>query len=224
MDTDRRGRRFHKSRRGRRGGIHRAPRVHTGFTNHTWQQETRFIGLTPGTRWPLVGQPGGETMMTTTITFDRIGRSSNVEPLILQGDPDAASIAEAVYKHASPCLRSRFVEVTINDQITPAKVHLDEGRAGTGTITIGDDQEEDQKPRCHACGAAMELRNPPGGWTPEQQFCGTWYDHPVTADPSLIGHASTVLHPSEELIQQIREQPASTSNSQAALAALGEGI
>jgi hypothetical protein len=33
----------------------------------------------------------------------------------------------------------------------------------------------DTRPECKSHGP-MELRNPPGGWTREQQFCGTWYD------------------------------------------------
>lgn len=52
-----------------------------------------------------------------------------------------------------------------------------------------------QRPTCHQHGL-MELRDPPGGWTREQQQCGVWYD---CADPRCH---SSVLYPSCALLAQ----------------------
>jgi hypothetical protein len=50
------------------------------------------------------------------------------------------------------------------------------------------------------CGAELEPRT--GYQTPEQKFCGDWYDHPQTSDMSMIGHVTTTLVPSKALIEQ----------------------
>lgn len=47
----------------------------------------------------------------------------------------------------------------------------------------------------------MELRDPPGGWTPEQRFCGIWYD--CRKGP---GHYASVLYQSPELVAFLAEQ------------------
>jgi hypothetical protein len=64
---------------------------------------------------------------------------------------------------------------------------------------------EAERPKCHLCGVYMELRDPPGGWTPEQRFCGIWYDHPPMRFGVPAGHAATILYPSKELITQNKE-------------------
>lgn len=59
-------------------------------------------------------------------------------------------------------------------------------------------------PRCTACGARLVLRNPPGGWTPEQRFCGTWYDHPPFGPADLpFGHTASALFESAALQAQL---------------------
>lgn len=70
------------------------------------------------------------------------------------------------------------------------------------------DREEDVIPetvnlKCQ-CGADMELRTPS---TPEQEFCGTWYDHPILSARSSVGHSATILRPSNALLDQIGGQP-----------------
>lgn len=56
-----------------------------------------------------------------------------------------------------------------------------------------------ERPKCTECGAYMEIRN---GQTPEQRFCGTWYEHPQMPG-AHIGHTSSVLYPSLQLITQL---------------------
>lgn len=59
------------------------------------------------------------------------------------------------------------------------------------------------RPSCSVCGVFLELRNPPGGYTPEQKFCGVWYDHPpVSLGQCSFGTAS-VLYVSGALKQQL---------------------
>jgi hypothetical protein len=48
-----------------------------------------------------------------------------------------------------------------------------------------------RRPTCRFHGT-MELRDPPGGWTREQQWCGVWYD--------CADCLSSVLLPSPELL------------------------
>lgn len=50
---------------------------------------------------------------TTTVTFDRVGRNHNVAPLVITDTDDWDEIADRVYDHVRPHLRSRNVEVVI---------------------------------------------------------------------------------------------------------------
>jgi hypothetical protein len=61
-----------------------------------------------------------------------------------------------------------------------------------------------KRPQCQ-CGAYMEIRQPYGGYTPEQKFCGVWYDHPAISSALSFGHTTTVLYPSAELLEQLGE-------------------
>ncbi len=63
-------------------------------------------------------------MKTYRVTFDRIGRNHDVAPLIAKAR-DAAELADRIYKHARPHLRSQDVDVF---------VELD---AGKGFIACG---------------------------------------------------------------------------------------
>lgn len=56
-----------------------------------------------------------------------------------------------------------------------------------------------ERPKCSGCGKYMEIRP---GHTPEQRFCGTWYEHPPMSG-SNIGHTSSVLYPSLQLAAQL---------------------
>jgi hypothetical protein len=54
-----------------------------------------------------------------------------------------------------------------------------------------------ERPRCPSNPDGhgyMELRDPPGGWTREQRWCGTWYD--------CRSCRSSTLYPSPELLAQ----------------------
>lgn len=51
----------------------------------------------------------------TTITFDRIGRNHNVDPLVITDTDDWDEIADRVYHYARPHLRSQDVEVVIQE-------------------------------------------------------------------------------------------------------------
>ncbi|WP_367139289.1 hypothetical protein [Saccharothrix sp. HUAS TT1] len=67
---------------------------------------------------------------------------------------------------------------------------------------------EQLPPWCRTCGARLELRDPPGGHTPEQQWCGIWYDHPpLPGLPAgqLVGHTGTALVMSAELQVHLEE-------------------
>lgn len=70
-----------------------------------------------------------------------------------------------------------------------------------GGITMNEIAE---RPRCE-CGVYLEIRKPHGGHTPEQKFCGVWYDHPASHESSSAGHTRTVLYPSEALLKQLGE-------------------
>lgn len=60
------------------------------------------------------------------------------------------------------------------------------------------------EPRCGLCGARLELRT---NVTAEQEFCGTWYDHPQRAG-WLVGHTTSVLVPSDALTASLEAQKA----------------
>lgn len=61
-----------------------------------------------------------------------------------------------------------------------------------------------EPPRCQLCEARLTVRNPPGGHTPEQRFCGIWYDHPPYRHDELpFGHTASVLFASPELLAQL---------------------
>jgi hypothetical protein len=53
----------------------------------------------------------------------------------------------------------------------------------------------ERRPACGACGVYLQYRP---GRTREQEWCGTWYDHPPIAG-GLVGHTASVLLPSQEL-------------------------
>lgn len=53
----------------------------------------------------------------------------------------------------------------------------------------------DVLPQCPQGHGQMVLRDPPGGHTPEQRWCGTWYDCP----PGQFHCRSSVLLPSPDL-------------------------
>lgn len=58
-----------------------------------------------------------------------------------------------------------------------------------------------EPPTCPSCGVAMAPR-PLAGQTPEQKWCGQWFDHPpIPGVPSgsLFGHPVSVLIESPEL-------------------------
>jgi hypothetical protein len=59
-----------------------------------------------------------------------------------------------------------------------------------------------ERPTCPATPAHgyLALRDPPGGWTPEQRWCGTWYD--------CTRCTSGVLYPSRALREQLAAQAA----------------
>jgi hypothetical protein len=68
------------------------------------------------------------------LTFDRIGRNHDVAPLDLDlDDPD--EIAEKVYRHARPHLRSRDVEVHIDLDAGRGFIFCGFHNGGTCTIT-----------------------------------------------------------------------------------------
>jgi hypothetical protein len=50
-----------------------------------------------------------------------------------------------------------------------------------------------ERPKCPSGHGYLTLRNPPGGWTAEQEFCGIWYDCSGSG-PARCG--TTVLVPS----------------------------
>lgn len=62
-----------------------------------------------------------------------------------------------------------------------------------------------ERPKC-TCGVYLVVRDGSdghgNGWTAEQRWCGVWYDHPPIAG-GLLGHTSSVLLPSPELIDQL---------------------
>ena len=58
------------------------------------------------------------------------------------------------------------------------------------------------RPHCDGCGEFLELRNPAGGWTPEQRFCGVWYDHPMNRCGKKL---TSVPYPSRALTDQLSE-------------------
>lgn len=58
---------------------------------------------------------------------------------------------------------------------------------------------ESENLKCQ-CGADMEIRPPA---TPEQKFCGTWYDHPILSARSSVGHSATILRPSKALLDSL---------------------
>ncbi|MGH9895624.1 MAG: hypothetical protein ACREA0_27305 [bacterium] len=62
------------------------------------------------------------------ITFDRIGRNHDVEPLLVEKAKSATHLAEQIRTHAKPRLLSRDVEV---------QVHLYNGVSGEGVILAG---------------------------------------------------------------------------------------
>lgn len=55
-----------------------------------------------------------------------------------------------------------------------------------------------ERPKC-TCGRYLEIRT--GNLSKEQQWCGTWYDHPMGACDGLP-RIGTVLYPSRELEAQ----------------------
>lgn len=52
--------------------------------------------------------------------------------------------------------------------------------------------------RCDKCGVNLVPREVT---TPEQEWCGAWWDHPIPEGgrESLIGHTGSALFPSPEL-------------------------
>lgn len=61
------------------------------------------------------------------------------------------------------------------------------------------DKELALRPSCKECGESFELRTRP---TPEQEWQGVWYDHPVGDHKS----SSSVLIPSPQLRVLLAEQ------------------
>lgn len=56
-----------------------------------------------------------------------------------------------------------------------------------------------ERPKCNRCGQYLDLRTVT---TPEQDWCGVWYDHPpVPAGHSTFGHTHSTLYPSRELME-----------------------
>lgn len=64
--------------------------------------------------------------------------------------------------------------------------------------------ELDRLPQCPNGHGQMVLRDPPGGHTREQQWCGVWYDCP----PGQFRCCSSVLLPSPELRADLDVNPA----------------
>lgn len=62
-----------------------------------------------------------------------------------------------------------------------------------------------ERPKCDKCGVYLEIRGANGGGaTPEQKFCGVWYDHPPMQQGSItFGHTDSVLYPSKALREQL---------------------
>lgn len=53
-------------------------------------------------------------------------------------------------------------------------------------------------PKCTSCGTTLELRT--GRMTPEQEWCGVWYDHPAIG--LRCSAQMSVLYPSKALREQ----------------------
>lgn len=69
---------------------------------------------------------------------------------------------------------------------------------GTGVVAL--------RPACHSCGRFLELR-PATRQTPEQKWCGVWYDHPTGEIGTFgVGHTTSVLYESPALKAQLAEQ------------------
>ncbi len=67
------------------------------------------------------------------VTFERIGRNHNVAPLRTTA-PTPELLEHAIYKHARPHLRSRDVEVILNDDLTGGVIAC--GMHSGGAFTI----------------------------------------------------------------------------------------
>jgi hypothetical protein len=71
--------------------------------------------------------------MMYRLTFDRIGRDSNIDPLDVEAD-SADEISFAVYNYARPRLRSSELEVVSN--LTEGRGSIFCGFQGGGSFTI----------------------------------------------------------------------------------------
>lgn len=60
------------------------------------------------------------------------------------------------------------------------------------------------RPQCPKCGEYFNLRNHRGGNTPEQIWCGVWYDHPSVGLECQSN--SSVLLTSPALLRQLIDQ------------------
>lgn len=76
-------------------------------------------------------------MKTYLVTFDRIGRNHNVEPLNVQSD-GPNHLAEQIYHYARPHLRSRDVDVVVDLDAGSGHILCGFNNGGTFTVTGGD--------------------------------------------------------------------------------------
>lgn len=74
--------------------------------------------------------------MSYTITFDRIGRHHNIGAATFTAD-NVTDLAEEIWKHARPYLRSNDVEVYADIDAGTGRIAAGGRTAGTFTITPG---------------------------------------------------------------------------------------
>jgi hypothetical protein len=84
-------------------------------------------------------------MATYTVTFDRVGRRHDVEPLVVQA-ADAFELAEHIHRHVRSHLLSTFFEVITGDE-GPGQININGRNAGTFTVSFVED-EPDGAPCC----------------------------------------------------------------------------
>jgi hypothetical protein len=80
-------------------------------------------------------------MSELVVTFERIGRRHDVEPLRLPGHLDQDDVAEAVWDYARRFLGSREFEVNVRMAYGEGAVSIEYGRFGRGEIRRQEDPD-----------------------------------------------------------------------------------